>query len=298
MTDIELSIIIISYNTAKITQNCIQSIFASLKNTQLSYEIVVIDNASSDASVEMLKSLEKNHRQIKLTINTQNTGFGKANNQGALLAKGTHILLLNSDTLIIHSAIEDLLIYYKNNAKNIHFLGGKLLNTDKTPQPSCGPFYTLPIIFGALFLRGDYWGLTRYSPNTPRKVDWVSGACILTTKDHFTNVGGFDEKIFMYMEEIDLLFRANKQNLHTWIYPQAQFIHLGSASSNGRKEPIIQVYKGFIFFYKKHYGPIPFFFLRIMLQLKAVGAWILGKLLHNTYLIQTYGEALKIATMA
>jgi GT2 family glycosyltransferase len=151
------------------------------------------------------------------------------------------------------------------------------------------------VVFGARFLRGDYWGLTRYSPKKVREVGWVSGACIMTRKDYFEQVGGFDETIFMYMEEVDLLYRAQKMGMKTFFYPKSRIIHLGSASSGGKTFPILQVYRGFLFFYKKHYSPFSTFFLRILLRLKAGLAWILGYAVNNNYLKQTYAEAFKVA---
>ena len=213
--EIELSIVIISYNTRNITRNCLRSIQASLKNSSLKYEVVVIDNASTDGSQTQILKLKAQNQNLKLKtiFNPKNTGFAKANNQAVKQATGEYILFLNSDTIVLNYSIIKLLNYYKNNEHKVHFLGGKLFEKDGiTPQPSCGPFYTLPVIFGALFLKGDYWGLTRYSPNKIKEVDWISGACILTKREYLVNLGGFDEKIFMYMDEIDLLYRAKKRD--------------------------------------------------------------------------------------
>ncbi|NTU73042.1 glycosyltransferase family 2 protein [Candidatus Roizmanbacteria bacterium] len=291
-----LSVIIVSYNTAQVTEDCLKSVYQSLPDTSI-YEIIVIDNASTDQSLDMLRSFKKRYTNFVLVENKENIGFGKANNQGVKIARGKYILLLNSDTLILHNAVIKLLEFYQKNEEHVHFLAPKLRNKDLSPQPSCGPFYTPAIVFGALFLKGDYWGLTRESPTKFRRVDWVSGACILTTRKHYSKVGGFDEQIFMYMEEIDLLYRAKKMGLDTYIYPEAQIIHLGSASSNGKSYPIIQVYKGFIYFYKKHYPPLSMFLLKVMLQFKALSAIAIGRILRNAYLINTYEKAYRIAQM-
>lgn len=289
---IELSIIIISYNTKKITENCLKSIETSLKQSPLSYEIILVDNASTDGSNE----ITGNFRLIK---NSKNLGFARANNQGAREAKGKYILFLNSDIIVLDNAIEKLLGFFKQNEMTIQFLGGKLLNKDQSPQPSCGPFYSLPVVFGALFLRGDYWGLTRSSPNTVKEVDWVSGACILTKKEYFNSIGGFDEQIFMYMDEIDLLYRAKKKGYRVFFYPEAEFVHLGSASSGGRTYPILQVFRGFLYFYRKHHNTkLSLFFLKTMLQLKSWIAIVVGKITNNSYLIKTYEEAQKRISMA
>lgn len=290
-----LSIITVSYNTKEITENCLKSIYT--ETTKTPFELIVMDNNSTDGSVQMLEEFKKNASNFRLLRNSENLGFGKGNNKAALAAKGDYLLFLNSDTIVLQKGIDNLFNFYTSHEGSLHFLGGKLLNKDKTPQPSCGPFYTLPIVFAALFLKGDYHGITRYSPDIARRVDWVSGACILTKKEYFQSIGGFDEHIFMYMEEIDLLFRARKQRFLTWFTPSAQFIHLGSASSNGKTFPILQVYRGFLYFYKKHYSPFLTVLLSLLLQLKAVAALIIGLATGNKYLIKTYAQAYRIASM-
>jgi len=291
LKSVELSIIIVSFNTAQITQACVRSIIKSLTNTSITFEIIIIDNASNDKTITLLNQVDSSC--IKIIQNKTNNGFAKANNQGVSFATGTYILLLNSDTIILDNAIGKLLDQYKKNP-SIHFLGPKLLNNDLSPQASAAPFYSLPVILGALFLRGDYWGLTRSSPTQFVKTDWVSGACVLTTKENYQKLNGFDENIFMYMDEVDLLYRANKLHLYTYYYPEAKVIHLGSGSSKGRTEPILQVYKGFIYFYNKHHGLTEQYLLKNMLKLKAyISLWI-GKVINNSYLVKTYEKALEM----
>ncbi|KKQ01887.1 MAG: Glycosyltransferase/rhamnosyltransferase [Candidatus Roizmanbacteria bacterium GW2011_GWA2_36_23] len=297
--NMNLSIIVISYNTKEITKNCLDSISESLKGSSINYEVIIVDNASNDGTVNKIKNLKLKIRNLNLIQNNKNIGFAKANNQAVKQSKGNYLLFLNSDIVVLDNAIEKMFLFYKENEKTVHFLGGKLLNKDKTPQPSAGPFYSLPVVFGALFLKGDYWGLTRYSPNRLKKVDWVSGACILARKSYFEDVNGFDENIFMYMEELDLLYRARQSGYQTYFYPEAHFIHLGSASSNGKTYPILQVFKGFLFFYNKHHKDgFSQFFLRFMLKLKSLIALMIGKITGNQYLLKTYEEAYKLARLA
>lgn len=299
-TGVILSIIIISYNTKQITIDCIESIYRSLKKSDLdlsSLEILVVDNNSTDGSQAALRTLQKKYPMIRLIENKTNTGFGKANNQAVQKARGSYILFLNSDIIVLDNAIEDIFSYYKKHENTIHFLGGKLFNKDMTPQPSCGPFFSLPVVFGFLFLKGDHWGLTRFSPDKPCKTDWVSGACILTKKKYFQNLKGFDEDIFMYMEEVELLYRAKQHEYQTFFYDKACFIHLGSASSK-KSYPIIQAYQGFLYLYQKHYGKISFFILKNMLQWKALISIGIGKIIKSHYLVTTYEKAYKMVTMA
>lgn len=289
----DLSIILVSYNTAQITKECIESIMSSLSHSAITYEVVVLDNDSSDDSIEQLTRLTKAHSHIRLIKNHENIGFGRGNNRAVRDARGTYILLLNTDTVVLNGAIEKLYNDAVHNPDH-HFVGGKLLNKDQTPQPSCGPYYSLPVIAAALYLKGDHWNLSRFSPTKPTYVDWMSGACILTKKTIFEELGGFDEDIFMYMEEIDLLHRARTRGYRAYVLPDARFIHYGSLSSGSKTFPILQVYKGFVYLYKKHHSPLAQRCLRIMLQLKADIAIVVGRVTRNAYLVQTYGEAKKI----
>lgn len=292
----DLSIVIISYNTKKIIEDCLESINRSLTGTKIKYEIIIVDNDSHDGSAQLLETMfqdSKNHLVYRQA--GENLGFGKGNNLGVKIAQGKYILLLNSDTVVLNRSIEKLYNFYVENEKQVHFLGAKLLNYDLTPQPSACRFFTLPVILATLLLKGDYWGLTRSSPNKFSQVDWISGACIMTTKKHYQRLGGFDKNIFMYMEEVDLLYRAKKLGLNTFFYPETKIIHLGSASSTGKTFPILQVYRGFLFFYKKHYSVFHLLILHIILKSKAIIAYLIGKIKNDSYLIKTYGEAFRLA---
>ena len=145
----DISVIIVSFNTKKITEECLGSLLRSLRQTELKWEVIVVDNASTDGSKDMLK---KKFPKVKTILNRENLGFGKANNIGMKAATGEFILLLNSDTLIVNNAIGKLVAFGRQHQNA--FIGPKLLNPDRTPQTSCGPFFSLPVIFAALFLQG------------------------------------------------------------------------------------------------------------------------------------------------
>lgn len=286
----DLSIVIVSFNTKKLLDDCLASVERSLKGTEISYEVIVIDNVSTDGTREMLKTTFKKVRTI---LNKENVGFGRANNQGIKAAHGEYIFLLNSDTIVLDNAINKLLSFAKQHPKT--FVGPKLLNLDRSVQTSCGPFFSLPVVFAALYLRGDRIGLTRWSPNRPRGVDWVSGAALMGPKKLFIDNLLFDEKIFMYMEEIDLLYRARKKGYKTLFYPRSVIIHLGSGSStNKKKGPVLNIYRGLRYFYTKHHAPWKTTILRVLLKAKAAIAWCIGIVTGSAYLKETYAEAYKL----
>lgn len=286
----DLSIIIVSYNTKKLTDDCLTSIKKSLAGSPITYEIIVVDNVSTDGTREML---EKKYPEVITIYNSENAGFGKANNQGMRKAKGAYFLLINSDTIAINKSIFKLYEFAKNHPKT--FVGPKLLNMDRSPQTSCGPFLSLPVIVAALFLKGDVIGLTRWSPNKTRHVDWVSGACMIASRKLFLDDLLFDENIFMYMEEIDLLMRARKKGYRTYFYPGSQIVHLGGGSStNKRTGPVLNIYKGMVFVYKKHYSKFALFILRLLLKKKALISIAIGYLTGSDYLKKTYAEAYQL----
>ncbi len=285
----DLSIIIPSFNTKNLLDRCLKSIVHSLQTSNLKYEIIVVDNASKDGTIELLKS---KYPRVITILNNVNTGYSKSNNLAITKAKGEYALLLNSDTVVLKDGIEQLYLYSKNNPKL--FAGGKLLNEDMSPQPSCGPFFTIPVVALILFLKGDYWGATRYSPNKIRRVDWVSGACLMGKRSSFADVGLFDENIFMYMEDIEFLYRAKLQGYTTIFYPTAQFIHTGAASSGDRRTPVVNIYRGLQYLYRKHGTPLTRTVLRFLLYAKALSAIQLGRIMRSQALVQTYEEALSI----
>lgn len=291
MKKTDLSIIIISYNTKNLLQTCLTTIFDSLTRTSLVVEIIVIDNASTDGSLEMVQSM---FSKVTLIKNKENIGFGKANNQGIIEAQSDVVLLLNSDTEVKKSSIEKLYTYFLT-LPDKSVVGGKLFNTDGSAQPSAGPQYTLTNIFVALFLKGDYWGYTRYSPNKTKKVDWIMGACMMTRKIAFEEVGGFDEGIFMYMEEIDWQYRAQKNGYQIFFYPEAHFIHIGAGSSKGRATPILNVFRGFLYYYDKHFPGVRTQLLRGLLVLKSLVAIVLFSVLGKKEDQKLYMDAYKIA---
>ena len=286
----DVSVIIISFNTKKLTEDCLSSVVRSLKETKLTWEIILIDNVSTDGTREMLT---KKFPMVRAVFNDENVGFGRANNQGIRLAKGEYILLLNSDTIVLNHALGKLHAFAKQHPNS--FVAPKLLNLDRSPQTSCGPFFSLPVVFVALFLKGDRLGITRWSPNHVRKVDWASGAALMAQKRLFMNDLLFDEKIFMYMEEIDLLYRAKKKGYATYFYPRSLIVHLGSGSStNKRKGPVLNIYRGYIYLYSKHASAMALGILKGMLKLKAMIGWAIGMLTGNAYLKETYAEAYQL----
>lgn len=281
-----VSIVILSYNTQDLLKKCITSVISHLHASK--YEIIVVDNASADDSVDMVK---KDFEKVKLIQNKKNLGFTKGNNIGARSVSGEHILFLNSDTQIVSDKLWEIEKLFQENP-TIGVIGGALINKDGTSQRSFGKFYSLPQIFRLLFL-GEKIETSFVKSRLLIEVDWVSGGCMVIRKDVFEEVHGFDENIFMYVEDMELCFRVKKHGYTVHFSPLLEAFHVGQGSSN-RTFAIVQIYKSMQYFYTKHKSTGELLLLRIMLRVKAFSAIIIGLLTHNSYLIETYKKALTV----
>jgi len=306
-----ISIIIINYNTKELLWQCINSILQNDKRLTFSpnisnfkneayipAEIIIIDNGSTDGSVKMinhqLSTITHRPLAIKLIKNQTNLGFGKANNRGMQVAKGEYILLLNSDTEVKEGAISQTLLWFSSHPE-FDIIGCKLINPDGCIQPSAGKFPTLINVCRMLFFdRIIKKRQVMFSPKKITKVDWIMGAFMLLRKEVFRKSKGFDENIFMYMEEVEWCYRLKKFGFRIGFYPNAKIIHFGGASSK-RGVPIINIYRGLIYFYQKHKSKNELFILKLMLKVKALLSLSLGIISNNDYLKKTYQQALAIS---
>jgi len=283
---VKVSIIILSFNTKELLRNCLESL------KSLDMEIMVVDNGSTDGSLQLLDSL--NWPNLKVIKNKKNLGYGAGNNQALSLSKGEYILLLNSDTIVKDEAPLKMAKFLESHPK-VGVLGCKLLNPDGSVQPSAGPFPNLWISMIMLFAEHWLGDLVRVSFTQTKEVDYVMGAALMIRHEVLKKVGLMDEGIFMYMDEVERCYRLKKAGYKVVFYPGAEIIHLGGGSSKtGRRDPILNIYRGLLYFYRKHYPAWQLPLLKTMLKLKAAGALLMGKVTNNNYLKKTYAEALKI----
>jgi hypothetical protein len=230
----DLSIIIISYNTCKLLDDCVSSIYC--KPSWLSLEVIVVDNASSDGSPDMVAS---KWPLVILIRNTANQGFAKANNQALAICRGRLALLLNSDTQVRGNALE-VMVTFLDSHSQVGILGPQLLNADGTLQPSGNRmpsllnqiWWSLPLhrIFGAEPWRSRYLDRGR-DYNQLVEVDEVSGAALLVRREVWKSIGVLDEEYFFYFEDIDFCMRAKKAGWCVIYLPEAQVMHHWGASS-------------------------------------------------------------------
>jgi len=233
----DISIVIVNYNTSKKTINCINSIKES-DTADLNWEVIVVDNNSKNNDVEQIKSA---HSDVKVVENKQNVGMGAGNNVGISQAGGDFILILNPDTLIKQDAIKVMYEYIKDK-KEVGIVAPKLLNPDASLQYSCLRF---PRIYTPV-LRRTFLGrlakkylndflMKNFDHNKTREVDWIIGSCLLLDRKLLDKTGKiFDEKYFMYFEDTDLCRRAWGQGLKVVYHPQAKIIHDHMRESAGK----------------------------------------------------------------
>ncbi len=279
-----VSIIILSYNTKELILSCLSSLYEKLDGT--AFEVIVVDNASKDDSVEAIK---KQFSKVQMLENNENVGFAKGVNIGAKVAKGDLLLFLNSDTNFLDTSFSKMLSAYTPE-KGI--IGGKMVNNDGTFQQSFGSFPSLYIIALTLFKGAEFSTLTTI-PKGSENVDWVSGGFMLISKKLFDELNGFDEHFFMYVEDIELCFRVRKKGLKVVYFPDTNVKHVGQGSSN-RTFAIVNIYKGLLYFYKKHKSAFEYSILKCMLLTKSYIAIAVGLLQRNTYLVTTYKQTLNI----
>lgn len=289
----KLSIVILNFKTFDLTSNCInaiEKIYSKYLNDDY-IEIIVVDNASMDGSDNKLETKYSKLKNFILIKSKDNLGFGKGCNLGAKSAKGEYLLFLNSDTEIEDEGFIKMTEFMGTNS-SVGILGGRLKNPDGTRQASAGSSYTFWNVF-FLLLGFERLGFLRKSPTKTEKVSWVSGACMMVRKNVFEKIGGFEKELFMYMEDVDICFRARKMGYETYFFPDINLRHKELGSSN-RTFAILNIYKGLLFFFKTHKPFWQYILVKEMLRTKAVFLVIFGQILNNKYLKDTYSEALKI----
>ena len=294
----DLSVIIINWNTKKLLDQCLSSVFKHTKD--LKFEVIVVDNNSQDSSQALV---EKKFPKTKLILNKDNLGFTKANNQGIKVAKGKYILLLNSDTYLIENSFKKI-IKRAQKLKNLGALGPQLLNDDKSIQQSVGFFPNLPQVFFWMTFIDDLPGGQLLKPyhvdhdsfyQKEREVDWLTAAAILVSQKVVEEVGGLDEKIFMYGEEVEWCHRIKKAGFEVFFSPVTKIVHIGRGSS--QKIPtaaFIGEYKAVLYFYQKYRSRISLQIARVFLKIGALLRIAVFSILGRKELSKSYVEALKV----
>jgi GT2 family glycosyltransferase len=258
-----LSIVIVNWNVKDLLRRCLNSVLEGLRSDngqQLSCQIVVVDNASDDGSVGMLR---EEFPHVHLIANKENLGFTRGNNQGIAFSNGRYVLLLNPDTEILGDALGEMVVHMEAHHR-VGALGPQLLDPDGQVQssrrrfPNLGTAYVESTFLQQWFPESDI--LKRYyvldgSDDETQSVDWVVGACLLMRRETLEEVGLLDERFFMYSEELDWCYRAKELGWEVVYLPTAQVIHyVGKSSEQVLPLRHIQFQRSKVLFFKKHHG--------------------------------------------
>ncbi len=285
-----LSIIILSYNTKDITKQSLEKLTESLSRyPDLSFEIIIVDNASSDGSQDMIDTYKQSfsHKsiQLKTIFNEHNEGFPKGNNAGIANTSGTYVLFLNSDVMVDDVSWDRVLAEFDLDP-TIGALSVRMTLPNGEIDPASHRGF--PTVWNSFCYYAKLEALTRHIPivnrifggyhltyedlHVPHEIDAISGAFFLGRRAVIEELEGFDETFFMYGEDIDLAYRMKEHNYKVWYYPEARVTHLKYQSGlknqlNGSENKTKSYfYSAMRMFYKKHY--------------ESTNGWIVNKLVY------------------
>jgi N-acetylglucosaminyl-diphospho-decaprenol L-rhamnosyltransferase len=269
--EFKLSVIVVTHNDRGHLENCLESLARADGANDM--EIYVVDNASTDGTPEFVAD---KYPEIHLVLLTENMGFSKANNIGLRQCRGQSVMFLNPDTALPKNGLTGLLAALDNPA--VGAVGPILYNRENHFQVSFGgrrTFFRELIQKGVLnpCLKRRIGRLQR-----PRRVTWISGACLCVRREVLDGVGGFDEHFFLYFEDIDLCYRIRKANWEILVHPEIKIFHAGGASTG--RQPLRSRYyyrRSQIYFYRKHNGPLSRGLLKLYLAVLCVPFLLKGK---------------------
>ncbi|MCE4225050.1 glycosyltransferase family 2 protein [Methylobacterium sp. C25] len=268
---VDVSIIIVNWNTCDVLRGCLSSIFE--QTTDISIEVIVIDNASCDGSVEAVST---EFPAVTLIANHENRGFAAANNQGIRISRGRHVLLLNPDTVILDAAITRC-VAFADVRPDIGVVGCKVFTDEDTVQQTGfafpGPWNLFLVLsgLGRCFPKSRIFGrpeLGWWDRDSELDLDVVSGMFMLVRREAIEQVGLMDERFFVYAEEADWCYRFAKAGWRRVFTPTARILHLdggGKSSSQINTRMFIQLQKSLLIYFRKHLGPV---------------SWTVGKMLY------------------
>lgn len=254
----DLSILIVNYNTRELTLDALRSVYRS--QTNYTFEVILIDNHSTDGSVEAIK---EEFPQVKIIENQENVGFAKANNQGIRRAAGRYILLLNSDTIIQPATLE-IMLRFMDQHPNIGASGCKVVLPDGSLDKACRRGFPTPsasfyYAFGLAKLfphvpKFNQYQLSYLDPDDDYPVDCLVGAFMLVRREVIDHVGMLDEDFFMYGEDVDWCYRIKKAGWEIYYYPKTSIIHYKGAGKKRKSRKVVyEFHRAMILFHRKHY---------------------------------------------
>lgn len=264
---IDLSIVILNWNVRELLDRCL----ASLRADHFMLEIIVVDNASQDDSVALVRT---KYPSVTVIANAENRGFTGGNNQGIAAAQGRYVMVLNPDTEVLGDALDQLVAYLDEHPA-VGAIGPQLLNPDRSIQSSRRRFPTLvTAFFESTWLQGlapkrilTHYTMADVPATTTQEVDWLNGACTIFRREVFDRVGAYDaQNFFMYSEELDLCRRVKEAGWQIVYLPQAQVVHyVGKSSEQAVAARHIYFQTSKVHYFRKWHGAFPAAILRVFL---------------------------------
>jgi N-acetylglucosaminyl-diphospho-decaprenol L-rhamnosyltransferase len=284
MPSIDVSIVLVSWNTHDILLNCLASLHEAVGEVRA--DVWVVDNDSHDGSIEAVRT---QYPDVRIIANTQNIGFAAANNQAITASAGRYILLLNSDTIACPGAIERLMRFADTHPV-AGVVGSMLLDPDGSFQASFADFPSLYSELlsvsglGARLLHRNYPSYGARLSQRIRRVDYIPGACMLARRAAVEHVGLMDEQYFMYSEEVDWCLRMHRAGWETWYVPDARIVHFGGQSTRQQHHAMLfALYRSKVRFFRKHYGSLAATLLQTMLVVVLRYKWLIWILTSMRY---------------
>lgn len=240
--NLQLSVIIVNYNGLKYLKECFDSLYDKLKET--TFEIIVMDNNSSDESCKFIK---ENYPKVILVESKENLGFAKGNNEAVKSAKGDYLLLINNDTIVLDD-LEPLLQHLKSNI-TIGVIGINMLDGNKRYLPAAGNFPSPRNMFQLkkLLEKGPEFSSGKFSKES-YEVDWLGGSFLLLSKKVYQEIKGFDEDYFMYVEDVDFCKKIANKGYKRLFMPNFSYVHF--VGFNTSRNPLL--IKGYEIYISKH----------------------------------------------
>ena len=294
---VNLSIIIVNWNTKEFLLSCVRSVFEN--EQRISSEVILVDNGSQDGSGSEVK---KAFPLVHLIQNEKNVGFAGAVNQGLQKASGRYVLLLNPDTRVKNGAIERLMSFMDAHPK-AGISGAQLLNSDGSKQNSIANFPSLVTeLLNKSLLR---WLSPEKFPgkeiiySEPMDVDSVIGACMMVRRDAWDQVGLLDEDYFLFLEETDWCYRMKREGWKIYHVPQAEVYHFqGKSAEKEKKRARVEYFRSRYHFFKKNKGKLQWFILLVGLLIR-LGFELLSMTVASLvtfFLVKTWRKKLTIYT--
>jgi GT2 family glycosyltransferase len=255
---LDVSVVIVSFNTRDVLRECLASVFRETR--EVSFEVIVVDNASADGSADMVAT---EFPQVRLIRNTENRGFAAACNQGILVTRGRYVLLLNPDTRVLEDAVART-VAYADGHHNAAAVGCQVLNTDGTVQRTCFRYPSVLHValsglaldrlpFGRCFFGRER--MRDWKRDSEREVEVVTGSCMLLRREAMEEVGLMDEAYFVYGEEADWCFRCGRVGWRVLFTPHARVFHAGDRSTRLVLTAMhVQLRRSILIFIERHYG--------------------------------------------